>query len=34
MAPSLGEHTDEVMAEVLGKDAETIKKLREGGAFG
>ncbi|MBW2427162.1 MAG: CoA transferase [Deltaproteobacteria bacterium] len=34
MAPTLGQHTDEVMAEVLGKDAETIKKLREGGAFG
>jgi crotonobetainyl-CoA:carnitine CoA-transferase CaiB-like acyl-CoA transferase len=34
MAPTLGQHTDEVMAEVLGKDAETIEKLREGGAFG
>jgi crotonobetainyl-CoA:carnitine CoA-transferase CaiB-like acyl-CoA transferase len=34
MAPTLGQHTAEVMAEVLGKDAETIEKLREGGAFG
>jgi crotonobetainyl-CoA:carnitine CoA-transferase CaiB-like acyl-CoA transferase len=34
MAPTLGQHTDEVMAEVLGKDPATIKKLREDGAFG
>ena len=34
MAPTLGQHTDDVMAEVLGKDASEIAKLREQGAFG
>jgi crotonobetainyl-CoA:carnitine CoA-transferase CaiB-like acyl-CoA transferase len=33
-APTLGRDTDEVMAEVLGKDPEEIAKLRESGAFG
>ena len=34
MAPTVGEHTDGVMAEVLGKDEGEIAKLRESGAFG
>jgi crotonobetainyl-CoA:carnitine CoA-transferase CaiB-like acyl-CoA transferase len=34
MAPTVGQHTDEVMAEVLGKDAAEIAKLREAGVFG
>ena len=34
MAPTVGQHTDEVMSEVLGKDSAEIDKLREGGAFG
>ncbi len=34
MAPTVGEHTDEVLATVLGKDASEIGKLREAGAFG
>jgi crotonobetainyl-CoA:carnitine CoA-transferase CaiB-like acyl-CoA transferase len=34
MAPTVGEHTDSVMAEVLGKGEADIAKLREGGAFG
>mgnify|MGYP005990244655 CR=1 FL=1 len=33
MAPTVGEHTDEVMAEI-GKSADTIEALRDGGAFG
>ncbi len=33
-APTVGQNTDEVMAEVLGKSASEIEKLREGGAFG
>jgi len=33
-APTVGQHTDEVVAEVLGKSASEIEKLREGGAFG
>ncbi len=34
MAPTAGQHTDEVLAEVLGKDAATIEKLRDSGVFG
>lgn len=34
MAPTVGQNTDEVMTEVLGKDAATIARLREEGAFG
>ena len=34
MAPSAGQHTDEVMAEVLGLDEARIAELREGGIFG
>jgi len=33
-APTVGQHTEQVMAEVLGKDAEEIARLRESGAFG
>ena len=33
-APMLGEHTDEVLREVLGKDATAISALREKGAIG
>jgi crotonobetainyl-CoA:carnitine CoA-transferase CaiB-like acyl-CoA transferase len=34
MAPTVGEHTESVLAEVLGYDAEKIAVLREAGAFG
>jgi crotonobetainyl-CoA:carnitine CoA-transferase CaiB-like acyl-CoA transferase len=34
MAPTVGRDTDEVLAEVLGKDAGTLGKLREKGVFG
>ena len=34
MAPTVGQNTDDVMAEVLGKSASDIAKLRESGAFG
>ncbi|MBW2267358.1 MAG: CoA transferase [Deltaproteobacteria bacterium] len=34
MAPTAGQHTEEVLSKVLGKDAATIAKLREGGVFG
>jgi crotonobetainyl-CoA:carnitine CoA-transferase CaiB-like acyl-CoA transferase len=34
MAPTVGEHTDDVMADVLGLDAARITELRESGAFG
>ncbi|MEM7286676.1 MAG: CoA transferase [Actinomycetota bacterium] len=34
MAPTVGQHTDEVMAEVLGLDDARIAELRDGGAFG
>ena len=33
-APDVGEHTDQVMAETLGKSADEIAALRDGGAFG
>jgi crotonobetainyl-CoA:carnitine CoA-transferase CaiB-like acyl-CoA transferase len=33
-APTLGQDTDEVMADVLGKSADQIAALREAGAFG
>jgi crotonobetainyl-CoA:carnitine CoA-transferase CaiB-like acyl-CoA transferase len=34
MAPTVGEHTHEVLAKVLGYDEEKIAKLKEAGAFG
>ena len=34
MAPEVGEHTEEVLGEVLDKDPASLKKLREDGAFG
>ena len=34
MAPTVGQNTDEVMAEVLGKSEAEIVALRDGGAFG
>ena len=34
MAPEVGENTDQVMTEVLGKSADDIAALRAGGAFG
>ena len=33
-APTVGQNTDDVMSEVLGKDAATIEKLRKDGVFG
>jgi crotonobetainyl-CoA:carnitine CoA-transferase CaiB-like acyl-CoA transferase len=33
-APKVGEHTDEVLADVLGYDAPRIRQLRESGALG
>jgi crotonobetainyl-CoA:carnitine CoA-transferase CaiB-like acyl-CoA transferase len=33
-APTLGEHTDAVMADVLGRSADEIASLRAAGAFG
>ena len=33
-APSVGQHTEDVMKRVLGCDAERIRALREAGAFG
>ncbi|MCP5056432.1 MAG: CoA transferase [bacterium] len=33
-APTVGQHTDEVMTDVLGYDAGKLASLREGGAFG
>ncbi|MGI9432544.1 MAG: CoA transferase, partial [Myxococcota bacterium] len=33
-APAAGEHTDEVLTEVLGYDAERLEKLRAAGALG
>jgi crotonobetainyl-CoA:carnitine CoA-transferase CaiB-like acyl-CoA transferase len=34
MAPTLGEHTDRVLAEVLGYDADKIAALRKAGVLG
>jgi crotonobetainyl-CoA:carnitine CoA-transferase CaiB-like acyl-CoA transferase len=34
MAPTVGEHNDDVMAEVLGKSADEIATLKDSGAFG
>jgi len=34
MAPTVGQHNDDVMADVLGKSAEEIDALRAAGAFG
>jgi len=34
MAPTVGQHTESVLAEVLGLDMESISGLRESGAFG
>jgi crotonobetainyl-CoA:carnitine CoA-transferase CaiB-like acyl-CoA transferase len=34
MAPTVGENTDDVMADVLGKDADEIQRLRDAGVFG
>jgi len=34
MAPTVGEHTEQVMASVLGLDAEAIAELQAAGAFG
>ena len=34
MAPTVGENTDDVLKDVLGKDEDTIAKLRGDGVFG
>ena len=34
MAPTVGEHTDDVLARVLGYDADRLAKLRDTGALG
>ena len=34
MAPTVGEHTDDVLGDVLGYDPEKIAALRDAGAFG
>ena len=34
MAPTVGQHTDDVMADVLGLDEGRIAELRAAGAFG
>jgi crotonobetainyl-CoA:carnitine CoA-transferase CaiB-like acyl-CoA transferase len=34
IAPTVGEHNEEVLREVLGYDAEKIAALREAGVFG
>ena len=34
MAPTVGEHNDEVLQQVLGYDAEKVAVLREAGVFG
>ena len=31
-APKVGEHTDEILAKVVGYDADRIKRLRQAGA--
>jgi crotonobetainyl-CoA:carnitine CoA-transferase CaiB-like acyl-CoA transferase len=33
-APAVGEHTEEVLAEVLGYDSATLDRLKSGGVFG
>jgi crotonobetainyl-CoA:carnitine CoA-transferase CaiB-like acyl-CoA transferase len=33
-APKVGEHTDEILADVLGYDAARVAQLRESGALG
>ena len=33
-APTVGQHTEEVLEQVLGKDAAAIAKLRDDGVFG
>jgi crotonobetainyl-CoA:carnitine CoA-transferase CaiB-like acyl-CoA transferase len=33
-APTVGQHTDEVLGSVLGYDASRVTALREAGAFG
>ncbi len=33
-APTVGQHTDEVLRSVLGYDAARVAALREAGAFG
>jgi formyl-CoA transferase len=33
-SPLLGEHTDEILAQVLGYSAEEIEKIRASGAVG
>ena len=34
MAPTLGQHTDEILADVLGYDDDTASTKRQAGAFG
>ena len=34
MAPTVGQHTDQVMQEVLGRSADEVEALRDAGAFG
>jgi hypothetical protein len=34
MAPTVGEHTDDVLTHVLGYDADRVAKLRATGALG
>ena len=34
MAPTVGEHSEEVLSEVLGYDADRIEALRKAGALG
>jgi crotonobetainyl-CoA:carnitine CoA-transferase CaiB-like acyl-CoA transferase len=33
-APTVGEHTEQVLADVLGYDADRIAELQRGGALG
>ena len=34
MAPTVGEHTEQVLSDVLGYEDSEIQKLRDDGAFG